>query len=185
MADHLKSGVIIMTLRLAVLLPLLIAACSTLNDAPRIPYEPQVVFVGSVTRDYDSLPGNRTWPNTCTLKNDTVRMTFFSEDFKEINRIRSGDFIRIDLFPCSTCVTGISTRYIRFHLARYMATNISYEITPEDTILGTDRISMQIRTLSRASGGAIELYDIDARAKPLTGSLELELTDGRIYGAVR
>ena len=154
------------------------------KDSLDIVYEPPVTFVGSITGDYDSLPGNRDWPNKCILKNDTVRLTFFSETFKEKDGIRSGNFIRIDILPCSTCVEGIETKHIRFHLARYLSTNFSYEITPEDTLIASESISMQIRSLERQSGGAIELDEIGATAKPLTGTLELDLRHGRIWGTV-
>ncbi|MBN2035998.1 MAG: hypothetical protein JW768_04580 [Chitinispirillaceae bacterium] len=157
--------------------------CSSPGD-PDVLYEPQIVFVGSVTGDHDSLPGNSTWPNRCWLDNDTVRMTFFSEGFKEQNAIRSGDFIRIDLFPCSTCISDITNRHARFHMARYLAANISYEITPADTILATEYITMQIQSLSRTRGGSIELGAITAVAKPLTGNLGLDLKDGRIFGTI-
>ncbi|MBN1130964.1 MAG: hypothetical protein JXA71_18385 [Chitinispirillaceae bacterium] len=186
MAYPWKSAVRDMTpIPTAVLWLLLLPACSDISDELKIPYEPPVVFTGSISGDYDSLPGNRAWPNTCTLDNDTVHMTFFSRDFKEVNRIRSGNFIRIDLFPCSTCVSGISTKYIRFHLARYLESNWSYEITPADTVLNTNKISMQIRTLARSPGGAVELYDIGAIARPLTGTVELDLKNGRIFGSIR
>jgi hypothetical protein len=157
--------------------------CTSPGD-PNVQYNPQIVFVGNVTGDYDSLPGNPTWPNRCWLNNDTVRMTFFSEGFKEQNAIRSGDFIRIDLFPCSTCVAEITTRHVRFHMARYLATNISYEITPADTILGTEYITMQIQALSRAHSGILELENIRAAAKPLTGNLGLDLKNGKIFGSI-
>jgi hypothetical protein len=147
-------------------------------------YEPQVVFVGSVTGDYDSLPGNRDWPNTCILKGDTVRMTFFSESFKKVNNITSGDFLRMDIFPCSTCVNGFSTKHVRFHMARYQSTNISFDITPADTTNGSDQISLMVHSLDRQHGGAVDLYNIEALAKPLVGDLELDLQNGRIFGSV-
>jgi hypothetical protein len=169
-------------LRLCICIQLLALHCAT--NPLEIHYEPQVVFIGSVTGDYDSLPGNSDWPNTCILKGDTVRMTFFSESFKEVNNIRSGDFIRMDLFPCSTCVSGFNTKHVCFHMARYLSTNISYEITPADTLEGSDKISLMVRSLDRQHGGAIDLYDIGAIAKPLVGNLGLDLQSGRISGSI-
>jgi hypothetical protein len=170
-------------IRLCAFIPLFALYCTT-NDPLGIPYEPRVVFVGSVSGDYDSLPGNRDWPNTCILKGDTVKMTFFSESFKEVNNMRSGDFIRMDLFPCSTCVSGINTKHVRFHMARYLSSNFSYEITPSDTVGATDEISIQIRTLDRHHNGAVDLYGIGATANPLVGTTDLDLINGRISGSI-
>jgi hypothetical protein len=178
-----KSFAMKFAARMAISLGFLITACS--KDALEIPYVPQITFVGSISGDYDSLPGNRDWPNTCFLKADTVRMTFFSENFIETSGIRSGNFIRIDMFPCSTCVSGIDTHHLRLHCARYLNTNLSYEITPDDTILTSEKITMQIRTLTREHGGAVELYDIAAIAQPLIGNLELVVKNGRIFGSIQ
>jgi hypothetical protein len=169
-------------LRLCICIPLLALHCAI--NPLEIPYEPQIVFVGSVTGDYDSLPGNHDWPNTCILKGDTVKMTFFSESFKEVNNIRSGDFIRMDLFPCSTCVNSFTTKHVRFHMARYQSTNFSYEITPADTLQGSDQISLMVRSLERQHGGAVDLYDIEAIAKPLVGTLGFDLLNGRVFGSI-
>jgi hypothetical protein len=170
-------------LRTGALLPIFALQCGITHPLETI-YEPQVVFVGSVTGDYDSLPGNRDWPNTCILKGDTVRMTFFSESFKEVNTIRTGDFVRMDLFPCSTCVIGFTTKHVRFHMARYQSTNISFDISPADTISGSDKISLMVRSLDRQHGGAVDLYNIEALAKPLVGNLGLDLLNGRISGSI-
>ena len=164
-------------------IPLFTLQCAITHPLETI-YEPRIVFVSSITGDYDSLPGNYDWPNTCILDNDTVKMTFFSESFKEVNNIRSGNFIRMDLFPCSTCVNSFTTRHVRFHMARYMNTNYSYEITPSDTTSGSDEISLMVRSLERQHGGAVDLYDIGATAKALTGTLGLDLRSGRIFGSI-
>ena len=170
-------------LRISTFIALFALQCATTHPLETI-YEPRIVFVGSVTGDYDSLPGNLDWPNTCILKGDTVKMTFFSESFKEVNNIRSGDFIRMDLFPCSTCVNSYTTRHVRFHMARYINENYTYEITPSDTTSGSDEISLKVHSLERQHCGAVDLYEIGATAKALTGTLGLDLQSGRIFGSI-
>ena len=170
-------------LSISAFIPLLILQCA-INRPVEPLYKPPIVFVGSFTGDYDSLPGNFDWPNTCKLDNDTIKMTFFSDSFKEVNNIRSGNFIRMDIFPCSTCVSSFTTKYVRFHMARYLNTNYSYEITPSDTTSGSDEISLRVRSLERQNGGTVDLYDIGGTAKALTGNLGLDLVKGRIFGSI-
>jgi hypothetical protein len=148
-------------------------------------YRPQIVFAGTVSDEYDSLPGNAEWPNTCTLKGDTVHMTFFSENFVEVNKIRQGDFLRIEVLPCSTCTTGVfSTRNIILHMARYQSTNFSWEIVPRDTIGTQNSVRMTARSFSRQHGAAIAFEEIGANASAMTGSLILTIYKGRISGTI-
>jgi hypothetical protein len=160
-------------------------SCSRIFGTKEEPYVPPVVFVGYVNNDYDSLPGNRSWPNTCSMTSDTVRMIFYSENFSEQNHIRSGDFLRIYLLPCTTQVTGLGTRYVIFHMARYRDVNYTYEVTPADTLPTGNSFALRILTLTRERGGQIDLDNINVAARPLTGTVSLELRNGRIYGTVQ
>jgi hypothetical protein len=142
------------------------------------PYTPPIVFAGFLGNDYDSLPGNSDWPNTCTLAGDTVRMYFYSEKFAEVNKCRSGDLLRMDLLPrANDSLLGL--RDIIFHLARYLETNYSYDVVPADTLQNQKTVAMRAIRLSRTQGGAIDLDRISIQVKAL------DIHDGRIFGTIK
>ncbi len=149
-----------------------------------IPYVPQATFAGYFNGDYDSLTGNRSWPNRCELIGDTVRICCYSSFFSESNRIRHGDLLRIDLLPDSSY--NFSKRNVLFHLARYYERNESYTINLGDTIDNTIRFESQTTAFSRRMGGDIEIREIYVSTPPVSGTVGayLTITKGRLLGRI-
>jgi hypothetical protein len=163
---------------------LFVTGCE-LIDTPQIPYRPPVVFVGYFNKIYDSLAGNAFWPNTCTLVGDTIRMYFYSTSFDEVNRIREGDFLRIDIHPNRTG-TSIGINRVLFHMARYHGTNASYTISPNDSAYGSKTVRMEVSLLDSGSGGAVDINKVYVSTGPISGTTAeaLEIKDGRIFGRI-
>jgi hypothetical protein len=167
---------------LLVLLPWAALHCSC-DFVPILPYVPPVTFTGFFNEDYDSLAGNRAWPNRCELEGDTVRIFCYSTTFSENNRIRNGNFLRLDLYPDSA--DGFRKRNILFHCARYFERNESYTINRGDTADVTKQFESVVIDFSRTDGSAIELEDIYIAAGPLAQGRYLQITDGRLFGSIR
>jgi hypothetical protein len=176
---HTKTEIVLL------FIGLLFIHCSLISGTKETSYSPPVIFAGYVNSDYDSLPGNRTWPNTCTISNDTIRMNFYSENFSQQNNIRSGDMLRVYMLPCTTNVTSLGTKYFIFHMSLYRDVNYTYEVTPADTAPTGNSVSMRIVTLAREHNGQIDLDNISVDSRPLTGSVGLELRNGKITGTVQ
>lgn len=148
-------------------------------------YSPLIYFAGYFNGNYDSLTGNYWYPNSCQLVGDTIRMLFYSSEFEVVNRVWHGDFIRMDLYPGND--TAIGKARILFHMARYLEQNLSYTITPIDTIYGYDRIQLYVQEVNRTRGGTINLRDITVSTGILKGTTgeALELLHGRVQGTIR
>ncbi|MBN1578253.1 MAG: hypothetical protein JW913_16960 [Chitinispirillaceae bacterium] len=149
---------------------------------PEFPYVPQVVFTGYINGDFDSLAGNRSWPNRCELVGDTVRIFCHSTFFSESNRIRHGDLMRIDLLPDSG--DGFEKRNTLFHLARYYERNESYTINKGDTIDNSIRFESEMRAFSRTIGGEVELEEIYVATPSVIVGRYLEITGGHLFGSI-
>ena len=147
-----------------------------------LPYAPQVIFTGYINGDFDSLVGNRLWPNRCELVGDTVRIFCYSTFFSESNRIRHGDLMRIDLFPDSG--DGFEKRNTLFHLARYYEQNESYTINRGDTINTLIRFESKIKAFSRTIGSEIDLEEIYVATPPVIKGQYLEIKDGHLFGKI-
>lgn len=150
---------------------------------PVIPYVPPVTFTGFFNGDYDSLAGNRAWPNRCELAGDTVRIYCYSTFFGETDNIRHGDLLRLDLYPDSA--DGFQKRNTLFHLARYYEQNESYTINPGDTTDVSKQFESVVVDFSRSNGEALELEDIYIVTAPLARGRYLEITDGHLFGSIR
>ena len=148
-------------------------------------YTPSIYFAGYFNGNYDSLTGNSWYQNSCQLVGDTIRMFFYSSEFEEVNRVRQGDFIRMDLYPGNDSAIGKAR--ILFHMARYLEQNISYTITPVDTLYLFDRILFYVQDINRSRGGNVNLRDITVRTRPISGTHGEELTilHGRVRGTIR
>lgn len=148
-------------------------------------YIPPIYFAGYFNGDYDSLTGNREFPNSCYLNNDTISMLFYSSKFEEVDKIRHGDFIKMDLFPGNDSAIGRAR--ILFHMARYYEQNFSYDITPIDTLYGVDRIKIAVQNINRTSGGTINISDVTVGTRPISGTNGeyLEIIHGHIQGTIR
>jgi len=155
-----------------------------LDEVEKVIYNPPVVFAGYVNNDYDSLPGNQDWPNTCELRGDTIRMNFRSNTFHVQNGIWYGDLLTITLLPTAND-SSIGTRSVYLHMARYFDQNYSYDVAPADTLqLYNNKVEMRALSLSRSHGARIEIDRITAIAKALTGNTGLTIDDGRISGRI-
>lgn len=152
---------------------------------PNVPYNPPVSFSGFINGREVSMKGNFFWPNCCTLKNDTIRMYFYSDDFSEDNKVRQGDFMRLFLFPDSSDLLGIKHMY--FHLARYHEYNSSYSIAPRDTHSRLTTIQMHrvALTAARKSSVSIDRIYVQTGVISNTTGERIEITKGSITGAVQ
>jgi hypothetical protein len=151
---------------------------------PLVEYNPPVTFNGFLNGKEVSLRGNFYWPNCCTLKNDTVRMYFYSDTFSEKNKIRNGDFMRIFFFPSSDTLLGL--RHMIFHLARYQQFNSSYTIAPKDSVSFVTKAQMHRVALSPTRGKEVHIDEIYMCTGPVSGSTgeQLEIKKGIIKGVV-
>jgi hypothetical protein len=160
---------------------LMVSACTNPVEQV-IPYIPEVTFTGYFNANYDSLAGNRQWPNTCRLIGDTVRIYCYSTTFSEVNRIREGDLLRIDLFPDSG--NGFEKRNTLFHLARYHGQNESYTINRGDSADITIRFESEVVSYAASVNAPLELDEIFVRTPPLGPGQHLEILKGHLWGRV-
>jgi hypothetical protein len=156
--------------------------CHNGTGLPFFPYLPEVTFTGFINGDYDSLTGNRTWPNTCRLVGDTVRIVCYSSTFSEANRIRHGDLIRLDLLPDSA--DGFQKRNVMFHLARYYDDNESYTINKGDSIDISIRFESEIVSFVRTTGASVELDKIYIETPPVKNGQYLMIDHGHLFGSI-
>jgi hypothetical protein len=147
-------------------------------------YDPPVYFAGVINGTYDSLTGNYWYRNECKLVGDTIKMFFYTQEFSEVNSIREGDFIHVDIYPGSDSALGRSN--VLFHMARYHDANATYNVSPEDTLYGFDKIQFKVRSLERRHGGSIHIVDISVHAGLVAGTgEELEIVKGTIKGIIK
>jgi hypothetical protein len=147
-------------------------------------YSPPVVFTGLINGAYDSLGGNPQWRNSCTMVEDTLRMFFFSNGFWEKDKVRDGDLIRIDIFPETDSTendTFLTNGRVLFHMARYLSTNTTYNISRNDR---QSKVEMVVNRMNLVSGGEVEFSDIIIQTAPLIGGGMLEVTEARIKGVI-
>lgn len=158
--------------------------CGSGEGNPILIYKPPVYFAGYINNVYDSLTGNREFPNQCFMAQDTIRMFIHSSSFSEADGMRDGDFIRIDIYPGSD--SALSRKSVLFHMARYHGYNASYTVSPADTLLGEDWLQFEINELDRRSGGHIDIEDIAITAQLMSGTTggELLITKSRIVGTI-
>lgn len=147
-----------------------------------LPYTPEVTFAGYLNATYDSLTGNRQWPNTCRLIGDTIRLYCYSADFREVDRVRQGDLLRIDLYPDSG--KGFEKSNTLFHLARYNSQNESYTINRGDSADNSIRFESEIVSYSPSVGADLELKDIFVATPPVVNAQYLEIRKGHLFGSV-
>lgn len=144
--------------------------------------EPVVVFSGYINGDYMNLSGNCHWKNQCKYNGDTLGIYFYSEDFREVNNIRDGDFFRLHIYPGDGQLLGIGR--ILFHMARYHEKNSSYTVSPADTLFGRSVAKMQMQTVAWDS---ILIDNIYVRCPPVSGTYgeTLEIREGKIQGVIQ
>lgn len=161
--------------------------CNNTNNNTLITftYTCPVYFAGYINGDYDSLTGNYWYRNSCKLVGDTIRIMLYSSGFEETNRVRHGDFIRLDLYPGNDSAVGRSRVF--FHMARYLEHNISYTISAIDTLYGFDRIQIHVQDINRTKGGYVDLEDISVLSRPISGTNgeELKILHGHLKGTIR
>lgn len=181
--DSFAMKTLLVAISLTLLLPLTYCARHPLT-IDNVIYNPPVVFVGFVNKEYDSLPGNLKWPNTCELLHDTLRMHFYSETFHVADKIWYGDQLILTLLPCAND-SLISTHCVYLHMARYIDMNYSYDVIPADSDdLFNNRAEMRALSLSRTHGATIDIDRMTVLATALTGNTDLVINDGRIFGTV-
>jgi hypothetical protein len=148
-------------------------------------YKPPVYFAGVINGTYDSLAGSYWYQNECKLVGDTIKMFFYTNGFSEVNRVREGDFIHIDIYPGSDSALGRSK--VLFHMARYHDKTASYNVGPIDTLYGFDKIQFKVRALERRHGGSLEIVDLSVYAGVIPGTSGelLEIVKGTIKGTIK
>jgi hypothetical protein len=156
--------------------------CNNSSQMPLVPYVPEVTFAGFINGEYDSLTGNRTWPNTCRLAGDTVRIYCYSTMFTEADKIRHGELLRIDLLPDSA--VGFQKRNVLFHLARYYDATESYTVNRGDTIDVSIRFESAIVSFAHSVGADVELNKIYVATPPVKNGRYLTITNGHLIGRV-
>jgi hypothetical protein len=166
--------------------PLIVGACSNNSLLSLTPYKPAITFSGIVGPDSLYLPGNRDYPNTCSLEADTVRMYFYSGDYSR-GIISTGDQMRIDVLSADSAF--ITKRNARLHFTRYDydQNTSTYEVTPADTLNTDNNLSMKIMEFGWQKGDSVNLVDITVSARPLGsfGTGALSITHGVITGIIQ
>ena len=137
--------------------------CGSVEPAEKL-YEPAIVFRGYINNDWVELPGCFRKPNTAEMAGDTVRMYFYSEDYRDAKYPWSGDQMRVDIYPFnidSVKYPGIPQALIR--LSRYAGTNYTYIICPHDTLQAPPlALSFEVAMLNRRSEGSVHIKKIGA-----------------------
>ncbi len=112
-------------------------------------------------------------------------MYFYSENFQEVENIRDGDLIRMDIFPGDGQLIGNAR--VLFHMARYHGKNTSYTVSPADTLFTHSVVKMQLQTADIFSSEQILLENIYIRSLPEAGTYGeiLEIKDGTIQGVIQ
>ncbi|NLE00306.1 MAG: hypothetical protein GX640_10570 [Fibrobacter sp.] len=176
MKEKINSGFI------TAIVIVLLGGCTHIKD---LLYEPAVVLVCTINGDIDSLAGNILFPNTCVLVSDTIRMYFYSTNFRKTNAIREGDLIRLDLYPVEGNIIG--TKNVLFHMARYHESNASYTVNPADTVYSDIVVQMQVDRMEWASGGEISISNLVVTTSPIAGTSgeHLVIKDGKISGHIQ
>ncbi|MDG5815946.1 hypothetical protein QA601_12715 [Chitinispirillales bacterium ANBcel5] len=159
--------------------------CNGLGPNSLCFYKPPAIFSGYINGYYKEFNGNCRWPNTSELSGDTVRLYFFCDSFSEENTMRSGDLLRIDIWPG---VEGsiIGNDHILLHMARYHNTNATYTVHPSYPQVSENIIQAKINTFQPKPGGMIELEEFYVRTAsvPGTHARELEIHSGSIKGRI-
>ncbi len=111
-------------------------------------------------------------------------MYFYSSTFSEINRIRNGDLLRLDLYPGIDTLVG--KRSTLLHMARYYDFNSSYDIHPTNPQSADASLGARARHLDRFRGGKIRLELFFAATGPVKGTNaeRLEIRNATIEGTV-
>jgi hypothetical protein len=146
-------------------------------------YNPAVTLSGYFNGSYYNLCGNYYWQNKCFLNGDTIMMYFYSEDFSEQNRIRTGDMVRMEIYPGNDHLIG--TKQTLFHMTRYRNTVTTYNVDPSDTITSREWIEMSAASLGRVAGLPIEIDSVKVCAVPVTSGEQLSMIRGHISGTIQ
>jgi hypothetical protein len=162
---------------------LLIPACGFQKTAiPLLAYRPPVTFKGCLNGGWIELVGNKDYPNTCRVIDDTVKLFLCSNDYLP-GRFACGRFLRLVIFPFADSCTAISAKQMILHFCDYSEEmSPSYEITPADTASACDRAHLTAESLDRRTGGHIQLANIQVTACPMVRGRHLEIVHGVISG---
>ena len=171
-------------LRTVALCSLNFFSCSSITSLI-LPYDPIITFAGIVNNDSLYYPGNRSYPNTCRIVGDCVRMYLYSEDYSQ-GPTNHGDQMRIDVYSLDS--QFITERHSLFNLTRYdrtMATP-TYTIVPSDTLNDYNNFHVKVESFERRHGGVIRLKEMSVTGRPLGqyASEPLEIVRGVISGSI-
>jgi len=155
-------------------------------------YTPSIVFTGNF--NYSSTPnagtpetlsGNYSYPNRCSLATNSVHMFFFSSDYSA----NPWTGCQIHLILYKTDSSYIITHDAIFNLAVYEIgstnLNLTYLVTPADTNYPDYFLSMKVESFTREKGGNVSISAISISPQSIgTGSLPLVITKGTINGTL-
>jgi hypothetical protein len=156
---------------------------------PVIPYVPLVVFSGCF--DYnntgsctpETLWGSFLNPNKCYFSSDTLNLYFYTKDYSSGSTC-SGKMIRFHIFKTDS--SYIVTKDAICHISDCATgpSNLSYEVTPKDTINTDFFLRMKINLLSKSINDSIDLSEINIKPHNLSGNMGLTITKGFIRGRI-
>jgi hypothetical protein len=161
-------------------------------------YTPPVTFSGllylGTGGDSVTLSGNVTFPNTCRMYGDTVRMYFYSDDFSEVNKVRQGYLLWVEIYPplpdttdtTTTPSNFLSLRDVLIRLSVYAQPQSTFRVSRPDTIYPDMSAVFEIESLERRRNGRIALHSIEAylHREGATGR-SMSIEKGEITGTIQ
>jgi hypothetical protein len=176
----------------------ILLSCTPDTTVATFIYVPPVTFSGiffkTVGGDSVYFAGNNAFPNTCRMEGDTVRMYFHSSDFSQVNQIRAGYQLRIDIFPLVRDSTDsgftepeyVTLRDVLIRLSEYATPQNTYRVSRPDTMNNAFSVQMRIGALERRRNGRIHLHEIYIGLhKEGFNSLSFEIKRGEISGRIQ
>jgi hypothetical protein len=165
------------------------------NSPSGLLYTPPVTFSGLLYLgdggDSVYLPGNVTFPNTCRMYGDTVRMYFYSDDFAEVNKVRKGYLLWVEIYPplpdtTTTPSNFLSLRDVLIRLSVYAQPQSTFRVSRPDTIYPDMSAVFEIESLERRRKGRIALHSIGAylHREGATGR-SVSIEKGEITGTIQ
>lgn len=151
-------------------------------------YTPAITLNAIINNTELNFPGNWQNPNRCTVRDDTMDIYFYSEDFS-IGHTFLGDQIRLMIFPFnSDSLTKLGIRNVLMRFSRYSDGNSTYELIPGDTMFAPPcAAEMDIVTYQPSPGGEVQIENLFIRPRPVgtpvTGAMEI--SRGTISGHVQ
>ncbi len=158
-----------------------------------IKYEPVVTFSAVIGDKPMEFPGNSEYRNECSMKGDTIRMFFFTKDYK-LGEFPEGSHIHMYIYPFdsdsvqrdsdSVMILGLENIY--FRLQRYTLPEKTYAAGIKDTNLTDIGASMKAVRIGFRRGTEIRIKEFTAGLHYEGGTNRaLEVKEGSITGEIQ